>query len=57
MNMRSFDPSFFLMNEVKDMESQVLWALGKIPNKINLKFHLELNFYNFQERKNGNVLD
>ena len=39
------------MGEVKDMESQVLQALGKTPNKKTLKFRLELNFYNFQERK------
>ena len=35
------------------MESQVLQALGKTPNKKTLKFHFELNFNNFQERKNG----
>ena len=44
------------MSEVKDMESQVLQAFRKTPNKKTLKFHLELNFYNFQERRNGKVL-
>ena len=44
------------MSEVKDMESQVLQALGKTLNEKNLKFHLELNLNNFQERKNGKVL-
>ena len=39
------------------MESQVLWAIGKTPNKKTLKFHLELNFYKFQARKSGNILD
>ena len=34
------------------MENQVLQALGKILNKKTLKFYLELNFNNFQERKN-----
>ena len=38
------------------MERQVLQALEKIPNKFFLKFHLELIFNNFQERKNGKVL-
>ena len=38
------------------MESQVLLALGKTPNKKTLKFHLELNLNNFQEEKNGKVL-
>ena len=38
------------------MESQVLPALEKPPHKNEtLKFHLELNFNNFQERKNGEV--
>ena len=39
------------------MKSHVLCALEKTPNqKKALKFHLELNFNNFQERKNGKVL-
>ena len=38
------------------MESKVLRAFGKTPNKKTLKFHLELNFNNFQERKDGKVL-
>ena len=38
------------------MESQVLRALGKTPNKKTLKFHLELNFNDFQEKKDGKVL-
>ena len=46
-----------MMSEVKDMDSQVLWALEKIPNKKTLKIHLEFNFFNFQERKNVKVLD
>ena len=33
------------------MESQVLWAFGKYPNKKTLKFHLELNAENFQEKE------
>ena len=33
------------------MKSHVLQALGKIPNKKTLKFHLEFNFNNFQEKK------
>ena len=41
---------------MKDLRSQVLWALKKLQTKKTLKFHLELNFYNFQERKNGNIL-
>ena len=45
-----------LICEVKDMESQVLWALGKTSNKKTLKFHLELNFNKFQEKKSGKVL-
>ena len=45
-----------MISEVKDMESQVLRALGKTPNKKTLKFHLELNFNNFQKRKYGKVL-
>ena len=45
-----------MMSEAKDKESQVLWALGKTPNQKALKFHLELNFNNFQERKNGKVV-
>ena len=52
MNMGSFD-SFHSESEVKDMESQVLWAHGKTPNKKKaLKFHHEPNFNNFQEIKN-----
>ena len=43
------------MCEVKVTTTYVLWALWKILNQINLlKFHLELNFNNFQERKNEN---
>ena len=39
------------------MESHVSQALGKTPNqKKTLEFHFELNFNNFQERKNGKVL-
>ena len=38
------------------MESQVLLALGKTPNKKTLKFKLEINFNNFGERKSGKVL-
>ena len=38
------------------MESQVLQAVGKTPDRKTLKFHLELNFNNFQERKDGKVL-
>ena len=39
------------------MKSHVLWAPGKNPNqKKALKFHIELTFNNFQERKNGKVL-
>ena len=45
-----------MISEVKDMESQVLLALGKTLNNFFLKFHLELNVNNFQERKNGKVL-
>ena len=33
------------------MESQVLHALGKIQTRKTLKFHIELNFYNSQERE------
>ena len=33
------------------MESQVLEAFEKTSNKKTLKFHLELNFNNFQEKK------
>ena len=40
-----------MISEVKDIESHVLWALWKIMNKKNLKFHIELNLNNFQERK------
>ena len=45
-----------LMSEVKDMENQVLKALEKFQTKKTLKFHLEPNFYNFQERKEEEVL-
>ena len=31
-------------------------VLGKTPNKKTLKFHLEVNFNNFQERKIGKNL-
>ena len=41
-----------MISEVKDMKSHVLWALGKKT----LKFHLELNFKKFQEKKDGKVL-
>ena len=44
-----------MMNKVKDMESQVLQAFEKIPNKKTLKFHLELNSKNFKKGKNGKV--
>ena len=37
------------------MESQLFKALGRTPNKKPLKFYLELNFNNFQERKNRKV--
>ena len=40
------------MSEVKDMESEAMRALEKTQNKKILKFHLEFNFNNFQERKN-----
>ena len=30
--------------------------LEKLPTKITLKFHLEPNFYNFQEKKDEKVL-
>ena len=30
--------------------------VGKFQTKKTLKLHLELNFNNFQERKNGKVL-
>ena len=33
------------------MESQVFLALREASNKKTLKFHLELNFNNFQEKK------
>ena len=33
------------------MKSQFLQALGKTTNKKTLKFHLELNFNNFQQKK------
>ena len=36
------------------MKGHDMRALGKIPK--SLKFHLELNFNNFQERKKGKVL-
>ena len=38
------------------MESQVMRALGKNPHKKPLKFHLELNLYNFQDYENGKDL-
>ena len=44
------------MSEVKDMENQALQALERTPKSKTLKFHLELNFNYFQERKNGKVL-
>ena len=44
------------MSEVEDIDNQVLQALGKIPHKKTLKFYLELNLKNFQERRNGKVL-
>ena len=40
------------------MKDHVLQAFEKIPvEKKPLKFHLELKFDNFQERKNGTILD
>ena len=38
------------------MKGRDLRSLGNIPTKRTLKFHLELNFNNFQERKNDKVL-
>ena len=38
------------------MENQVMQAFGKTPNKKPLKFHLELNLYNFQVKDNGKDL-
>ena len=55
MNMESFD-SFILISEVKNMENHILQELENSPNKKNLKFYLEFNFNNFQERKKGKVL-
>ena len=45
-----------LISEVKDMESKVLQIVKKAPKRKTLKFHLKLNFDNFQERKNRKVL-
>ena len=42
MNMESFD-SFHSNEYVKDMESQILWAFGKTPNK---KICFKPNFKN-----------
>ena len=40
-----------MISEVKDTKSHVLRAPEKIPNKKDLKFHLELNFNNFEKQK------
>ena len=56
MNMEIFN-SFHFDNKVKVTKTHVLQALGRIPNKKTLKFHLELNFTNLQERKYGKNLD
>ena len=42
-----------MISEVKDMKSQVLHALGKIPTKKSLKFHYELNFQKKSKRRKG----
>ena len=55
MNREAFIHSILII-EVKVRKTHVLQVFGKIPNKKTLKFHLELNFNNFQERKNGKVL-
>ena len=39
------------------MKSHVFLQLEKSQIKKNLKFHLEFNLNNFQERKNENFLD
>ena len=44
------------MSQMKDIESQILRHLEKLKTKKTLKFHLKLNFDNFQERKNEEVL-
>ena len=40
-----------MISEVKDMDSQVLRALGKTPNKKTLKVNFELKFYNFSRKR------
>ena len=55
MNMGSLIHSIVII-EVKDMENKVCWHLEKLQTKRTLKFHIELNFYNFQERKHEKVL-
>ena len=43
-----------LIREVKGIKSHVLSTLAKkFKKKKNLKFHLELNFNNFQKQKDG----
>ena len=45
-----------MISEVKVTKTHVLRACGEIPNKKTLKLHLEFNFNNFQEIKNGKVI-
>ena len=50
MNIGNFDSFHF---EVKDTRGHDLQALGEILNNFFLKFHLELNFNNFEKQKEG----
>ena len=54
MNLGSFDSFCFDMSGEQIVE--ILRAIGKTPNKKTLKFHLKLNFNNFQERRNEKIL-
>ena len=56
MNMGGFDSFHFDEWDERYEKSSIggIWKNSK--QKKTLKFHLKLNFYNFQERKNGKVL-
>ena len=49
--------NFVVISEVKDMKSNVFMGIWKnSKQKRTLKFHFELKFNNFQEKKDGKVL-
>ena len=55
MNMGSFGSFHSNKRGERYRKVMICGHLEKFQPKMTLKFHLELNFNNFQERKNGNV--